>query len=133
MVVETGFREMDKRRTARVGQAIREELSQLISFEMSDPRLRSVSVAEVDVTPDGRQANVKVEVFGSAEEQQNAMAALEHSAGFLRHQVASRMELRHVPELLFVSDAGTAAQARIETLLARVKKKQRGPGDDANS
>jgi ribosome-binding factor A len=124
---------MDKRRTARVGQAIREELSQLISFEMSDPRVKSVTVADVDVSPDGRQASVKVELFGSAEEQADAMAALRHSAGFLRHQVASRMELRHVPELLFLSDAGMSAQARVETLLGRVKKNRKGPEDEAVS
>ena len=124
---------MDKRRTARVGQAIREELAELISFEMNDPRLKSVTVADVDVTPDGRQATVKVEVFGTAEEQKDAMAALHHSAGFLRHQVASRMELRHAPELLFLSDAGMAAQSRVETLLERVKKKRRGPENEPGS
>jgi len=121
---------MDKRRTARVGQAIREELSQIVSFEMDDPRLKSITVAEVTVTPDGRQATIKVEVFGSAEEQKEAMAALQHSAGFLRHQVATRMELRHAPELLFVSDAGTAAQSRVETLLQRVKKSRPAPENE---
>lgn len=124
---------MDKRRTARVGQAIREELAELISFEMNDPRLKSVTVADVDVTPDGRQATVKVEVFGSADEQKEAMAALRHSAGFLRHQVASRMELRHAPELLFLSDSGMAAQSRVETLLQRVKKNGRGPENGPDS
>ena len=124
---------MDKRRTARVGQAIREELSQVISFEMDDPRLKSVTVADVEVSPDGRQANIKVELFGSAEEQQEAMTALRHSAGFLRHQVATRMELRHAPELLFLTDSGISAQARVETLLQRVKKNKRGPQDEAAS
>ena len=124
---------MDKRRTARVGQAIREELSQVISFEMDDPRLKSVTVADVEVSPDGRQANIKVELFGSAEEQQEAMTALRHSAGFLRHQVATRMELRHAPELLFLTDSGISAQARVETLLQRVKKNKRGPEDEAAS
>ncbi len=124
---------MDKRRTARVGQAIREELSQVIGFEMDDPRLKSVTVADVDVSPDGRTANVKVELFGSAEEQNDAMVALRHSAGFLRHQVASRMELRHAPELLFLSDSGLSALARVETLLARVKKNKRGPENEAGS
>ena len=124
---------MDKRRTARVGQALREELSQLISFEMNDPRLKSITVADVLVTPDGRQATIKVEVFGSAEEQADALTALQGSAGFLRHQVASRMELRHAPELLFLSDSATAAQSRVETLLKRVKKSRLGPENEAES
>ena len=121
---------MDKRRTARVGQAIREELAALISFEMNDPRLKTVTVADVDVTPDGRQATVKVEVFGNSDEQKEAMAALQHSAGYLRHQVATRMELRHAPELLFHADSGMSAQSRVETLLQRVKKNRRGPENE---
>ncbi len=87
----------------------------------------------LEVSPDGRQANIKVELFGSAEEQKEAMAALHHSAGFLRHQVATRMELRHAPELLFLSDSGMSAQARVETLLQRVKKNRRGPENEGGS
>ncbi|MDQ6678150.1 MAG: 30S ribosome-binding factor RbfA [Acidobacteriota bacterium] len=124
---------MDKRRTARVGQAIREELSQIISFEMNDPRLRGITVADVTVTPDGRQATVHVGVYGSPEEQKEAMGALIHSAGFLRHQVAVRMELRHAPELLFLADSGTAAASRVEVLLDRVRKKGFGPENGSGS
>ena len=53
---------MDERRTLRVGEAIRVELTEIIGFEMEDPRLREVDVTEVQVSPDSRHATVKIAV-----------------------------------------------------------------------
>jgi len=116
---------MDQRRVARVAEAIREELSQIIGFEMKDPRLTGVTVAEVRVTPDGREAHVRVALYGDEESQKTAMAGLQHAKGHLRHEVGSRMELRHVPELFFETDTGTEASTRVEELLRRVRKNRR--------
>jgi ribosome-binding factor A len=116
---------MDQRRVARVAESIREELSQMIGFEMKDPRLVGVTVAEVHVTPDGREARVKVMVYGDAEKQKEALAGLQHAKGHLRHEIGDRMELRHVPELFFETDTGTEASARVEELLRRVRKNKR--------
>ncbi len=124
---------MDQRRTARVGEALREELSQLVNFEMSDPRLRHITVADVSVTPDGRQARVNVGLYGDAEEQKETMKALTKARNHLRHELASRLQLRHVPELFFLADTGTAATSRVEVLLDRVRKNRRGPQDSTDS
>lgn len=116
---------MDKRRTARVGEAIRDELSQLLSFEMEDPRLKGVSIAEVTVTPDGRQARVNAALYGSDAERKDALNALHHAASHLRRELAHRLQLRHVPELLFFADTGVEASSRVEVLLERVRKNNR--------
>jgi ribosome-binding factor A len=116
---------MDVRRTARVAEAIREELSQILGFEMSDPRLRGVTIAEVRVTPDGREARVRVMLFGDEAEQTEALAALGRARGHLRHELGGRMQLRHVPELFFETDTGTEASTRVEELLKRVRKNSR--------
>ena len=110
---------MDKRRTARVSEAIREELAQIVGFEMHDPRVRGVVVTEAQVSPDGRQAQIRVEVSGDREE---ALNVLEAARNHLRHQLAGRLQLRHVPELHFVSDPGTEASTRVEVLLQRIHK-----------
>ena len=60
---------MDERRTLRVSEAIREELIELIGFETEDPRLLAVEVTEVQVSPDGRHANIRVVVRGNQKEQ----------------------------------------------------------------
>jgi len=117
---------MDEHRVHRVSEAVREELSEIIGFEMNDPRLLPVDVTAVDVTPDNRHAHVSVFITGDEREQAKAMAALEHARNYLRHELARRLNLRRVPELHFSSDRWADATARVEFLLKRAKKK-RGP------
>ena len=113
---------MDERRTARVSEAIREELAELIGFELDDPRLSGMDVSEVHVSPDARHANVKVVVRGDEKTQNKALAALDHAASYLRRDLASRLQLRHVPELHFDRDKNPDVESRVEFLLRRAKK-----------
>jgi ribosome-binding factor A len=113
---------MDERRTARVSEAVREELSEIIGFEMDDPRLTAVQVTEVHVSPDSRHATVKVAVFGGEKEQRQAMAALDHARSYLRHELAMRLELRHVPELHFEQERHPDADSRVDILLKRARR-----------
>jgi ribosome-binding factor A len=113
---------MDERRTKRVSEAVREELIELIGFEMADPRLLPVEVNHVNLSPDGRHAHVLIGVRGEAQAQREAFAALEHAQNFLRRQLARRLSLRRVPELHFEADMGAGSEDRIERLLARARK-----------
>jgi ribosome-binding factor A len=113
---------MDERRTLRVSEALREELSELIGFETADPRLLTVEVTEVHASSDGRSATVKVALRGTEAEQRAAFAALEKARHYLRHELAGRLDLRHVPELFFHADRNADADSRIEFLLRRAKK-----------
>ena len=113
---------MDEHRTLRVSEAVREELSEIIGFEMEDPRLREVDVTEVHVSPDSRHATVKIAPHGDERQQNQSLAALEHAAGFLRRELAFRLQLRHVPELHFERDKNPDADSRIDFLLRRAKK-----------
>ena len=113
---------MDERRSLRVSEAVREELSELIGFETADPRLLTVEVVEVHVSSDGKHASVKVGLRGNEKEQKQSMAALEHAAGFLRHELATRLSLRHIPELHFSQDKDPDVESRIDFLLKRAKK-----------
>ena len=113
---------MDERRTLRVSEAVREELAEIIGFETEDPRLLAVEVIEAHVSSDGRYAGVRVTVRGSEREQKQSMEALEHAKGFLRHELASRLSLRHVPELHFERDRNPDVESRIDFLLKRAKK-----------
>jgi ribosome-binding factor A len=113
---------MDERRTLRVSEAVREELSELIGFETADPRLLAVEVIDVHVSPDGKHASIRVALRGTEREQRQSLAALEHAAGFLRHELATRLSLRHVPELHFSQDKHPDVESRIDFLLKRAKK-----------
>jgi len=111
---------MDENRTRRVSEAVREELSELIGFEMDDPRLNSVSVTSADVSPDMRHAHVKVAVDTHAE--RAVMAGLEHAKSFLKRELAARLNLRRVPDLHFTVDSHPDADSRIEFLLRRARR-----------
>jgi ribosome-binding factor A len=122
---------MDERRSLRVSEAVREELSEIIGFEMEDPRLEAVNVSEVQVSPDSRHARVKVVARGDEAEQKSALAALAHARHFLRHELAARLSLRKVPELHFEIDRWAEADSRIDLLLRRAKKKRGAPENEA--
>ena len=113
---------MDEHRTLRVSEAVREELAELVAFELDDPRLLPLEVAEVRVSPDGRYARVRVAARCSEQEQNQAMAALEHARHYLRHELAARLTLRHVPELHFDLDRNPDVDSRIDFLLKRARR-----------
>ena len=117
---------MDEHRAGRVSEAVKEELSEIIGFELSDPRLAAVDVTDVQVSPDSRHAHVKVDITGDEREHKQALAALEHAKHYLRGELARRLNLRRIPELHFASDRFSDALDRVELLLKRAKKK-RGP------
>jgi ribosome-binding factor A len=113
---------MDERRTARVSEAIREEISEMLGFEMDDPRLASVIVTDVQVTPDGRHAQIRVGIRGDEREQRKAIQALDRAGGYLRRELASRLSLRHVPELHFDQDRAPDTESRLDLLLRRARR-----------
>jgi len=113
---------MDERRTQRVSVAVQEELSELIGFELDDPRLREATVTEAHVSPDGKYAHVKVALGGDDRQQKAGLAALDHARHYLRHELAARLSLRHVPELHFDLDRNADVDNRIDILLKRAKK-----------
>ena len=119
---------MDERRTIRVSLAVKEELCEIIGFEIEDPRLSDVEVTDVHVSADGRHANVSVAVRGDEMAVKHALAALDHAQGYLRHELASRLSLRYAPELRFQQDKNPNVESRIDFLLHRAKK-SRGSGE----
>jgi len=113
---------VDERRTLRVSEAVREELAEIIGFETADPRLLAVEVTEVQVSPDGRHANIRVGIRGNEREQKESLDALEHARHYLRHELATRLTLRHVPELHFEHNRNPDVESRIDFLLKRAKR-----------
>lgn len=123
---------MDTHRSQRVSEAVREELAQIIGFELFDPRLGGVDVTDVQVSPDMRHANVKVGLRGEDLAQQQSLAALDHARHFLRHELARRLNLRRSPELHFEVDRFAEADSRVDVLLKRARKTRGRPDDPVN-
>ena len=110
-------------RHERVGEEIAHEINAMLAGELKDPRLEvSVVASEVRVQPDMKHARVFISVKGSSKEQNDAIKALEHAAGYIRRELVERLQLRRVPELHFTLDVSQEQAERIENLLKQVKK-----------
>jgi ribosome-binding factor A len=107
----------------RLEEALREEIATVLEGELSDPRIGLVTVSEVHLAPDSRSARVMVVVTGDDEQAQETMEGLEAATGYIRRELTERLHLRRAPELLFVLDRSQEAEARIEELLSRTRKK----------
>ena len=121
---------MPTRRQQRVSELIHRELSQLLMREARDPRLAEVTITEVRVTPDLQLAHIYFTVFGGAEEQQAARTGLESASGYLRSQLAARVNLRLAPELVFEVDQTAEYSRRIDQLLDEIAAESH-PDDEA--
>jgi len=106
------------RRTQRVGDILRTELSTIISRRVRDPRVAMATVSAVDMSPDLKHARVYVSVVGTDDERQASLDTLRHAAGYIRGQLAKELKhLRSIPELRFELDRGAEYSQRITELL----------------
>jgi ribosome-binding factor A len=121
---------MPTRRQQQVADAIQKEVSVLIQRELKDPRLGFVTVTRAEVSPDLHYARVFVSILGTPEEQQASMKALQSAAGFLRHELGSRLTMRYIPALQFRADVSIAHSDRIARLLSELEAGD-GPAADA--
>ncbi len=113
---------MDSHRAQRVSEALREELDELIGYELADPRVADAAVTEVLVSPDMRHATVRLHMSDDSKRQHETIQALEGARHFLRHQLAERLSLFRIPELHFEADVSLATGARLDHLLKRVRR-----------
>ncbi|MBV9268533.1 MAG: 30S ribosome-binding factor RbfA [Acidobacteriaceae bacterium] len=113
---------MDTHRNERVSEALREELGELIAYELSDPRIADATVTEVLVSPDMRHAQVRLHLSAEETEQKETIRALDGAKHFLRRQLAERLSLYRVPELHFEPDVAAGAGDRIEHLMKRIRR-----------
>jgi ribosome-binding factor A len=113
---------MDAARTRRLAERIAVIVAELLERRIKDPRLGFVTVTEVRLTSDWREATVYYTVFGSAEEQAETAAALRSATGVIRSEVGRLIGLRHTPSIEFVADALPENAQRIDDLVAAARE-----------
>src|SRR5262245_3755479 len=111
---------MPSRRTLKAAEAIREVVSMAILREIKDPRVRHVTVTAVEVSPDMRQARVRVSVMGNETQQNLSLRGLQSAAGFLQAKVAERIATRYTPRLAFELDQGVKRSIEVARQLREV-------------
>ena len=111
------------RRTERINDLLREEISDLLRGVVKDPRIGGlVTITEVDVSPDLRMAKVFVSVMGTDEEKASTFRALDAAAKFMQRELRRRLTIRRTPELRFIKDTSLEKGARILELLQQVRE-----------
>lgn len=115
---------MPYKRTDRVNALIHEELQQLIQRRLEDPRVGFATVTGVETSPDLRHARVFVSVLGTDDEADAALRALTKARTYLRHELATRIDLRVAPDLTFARDTTLESAIRIERLLREARDRQ---------
>jgi ribosome-binding factor A len=112
-------------RPERIAEEIRNEISLMLAGELKDPRLAvPLTVSEVRLSPDMRHARVYVGIQTDPAEREKAMKGLAAAAGYVRHELVERLQLRRAPEIVFVPDESEEYGQHIEDLLRKSKDAQ---------
>jgi len=111
---------MSSHRSLRLAEAIREVVASAILLELSDPRIKAVTVLKVELASDLRNATVYVSIMGTPTEQDRSLAGLRHAAGFLQSRVAARLQTRFTPILSFKKDDSVKKSIEISKLIDTV-------------
>jgi ribosome-binding factor A len=104
-------------RSLRIAGQVQRELSDIIRLELKDPRVGMITLTDVEVTPDGAHARVYFTLLGEPSRIDEASIGLQHAAGYLRSQLAKRLNVRVVPHLQFKYDPSVERGARLSQLI----------------
>ncbi|MBS0288033.1 MAG: 30S ribosome-binding factor RbfA [Proteobacteria bacterium] len=121
----------DYQRTDRIADVIQKEIATIIQQEMKDPRVGMLTILEVKVSKDLSFAKIYVSVM-QEEHAQETLATLNKAAGFLRAQLAKRIQIRVMPQLTFVYDDTTIKANRLSKIIDDARAKDKSSHDDEN-
>ena len=116
------------RRTDRVNEQLREEISALLARQVKDPRLNSlISITRVVTSGDLRSATVFISVMGKQETKQAALDGIRSAASFLRRELRDRINMRHTPFMTYQLDDSLEEADQVLRLMDRVRQEEPVP------
>ena len=113
------------RRSEKVAELVREEVTQIVGYELDDPRVAMDTVTDVRMSANRRDARVFVTVHGTEAEAAEALRALRRAEQFVRKQLASALSLNYAPHVHFVRDTIEERAARVDELLTKIGQEAR--------
>ncbi len=117
-------------RVARLAKLIREELSEILRDEVSDPRIGCVSIRAVDLCPDMKNAKIYMSILGSEKEKNEAMEGLASATGFIRTKLAQLLKNRSTPELRFIQDDSIERGSKVLGIISKLEHENEGISRD---
>ena len=115
-------------RTVRVGEQILKEIAVLLIEDVKDPRVKAVTMTGIKLSRDLKHAKVYYSVLGGSGEIRKAQAGLDSAKGYIKRMIGRKLELRYIPDLLFIHDESLEVGMNMEKLLRSLKTN--GQNDD---
>ncbi|MCK9594606.1 MAG: 30S ribosome-binding factor RbfA [Candidatus Omnitrophica bacterium] len=109
-------------RKEKVQDAIQKEVCSIIQKELKDPRLGFITITEVDISDDLRNAKIFYSVLGDEAQAKKTQEALDSALGLIRTLIAERIQLRFAPEIIFRQDRSAQYSMRIQEVLDQIKE-----------
>ena len=117
------------RRTDRINEQLREEISTLLTRQVKDPRLNAIiSITRVVSSGDLRSARVYISVIGNQETKNAALAGMQSAASYLRHELRDRINMKHTPFLSYHLDDSLEEADKLFRLMNQVKPEDKNNG-----
>ncbi len=116
-------------RIEKLQELIKQETSKMLLYDIKDPRIGFVTVTDVEMTGDLREAKIYVSIMGNDEQIKDTMDGLKSALGFVRREIGKRIRLRFTPEISFAADKSLDYSEHIQKILLQIEK-ERVPGED---
>ena len=128
----------NKLRIEKLQELIKQEMSKMLLTDLKDPRIGFVTVTDVEMTGDLREAKIYVSVMGGQEQVKSSLEGLNSALGFIRREIGQRIRLRFTPEISFALDTSLDYGDHIHKLLLQVEgdknaDNSQGSGDETSS
>jgi ribosome-binding factor A len=120
---------MEGKRSEKVADLIRKEISEMLVKTIKDPRIGFVTITRVAVSEDYRSAKVYFSVAGTVEERQRSMEGLNSAKGYVRKELGRRIRLRYTPEIIFKFDPSIEYAIHIGEVIRHIKGEEETDGD----
>ena len=108
-------------RIEKLQELIKQEMSKMLLTDLKDPRIGFVTVTDVEMTGDLREAKIYVSIMGGAEQVNSSFEGLSSALGFVRREIGQRVRLRFTPEISFALDTSLDYGDHIQKLLLQVE------------
>ncbi|MEK6591212.1 MAG: 30S ribosome-binding factor RbfA, partial [Nitrospinota bacterium] len=117
---------MQFKRSERVSELMREEISSILMRELKDPRIGFITLTRIELTQDLRNAKIFVSIMGGEDEKKNTMKGLESASGFIKWELRKRLRLKIIPEIIFKIDTSIEHSDKISRILGELKDELEG-------
>jgi len=119
------------KRAERVKHVIQQELSRILQHDVKDPRVKFVTVTNVKLTDDLREARVLISIMGEEQDRESVLSGLQRATGYIRRELGQRLKLKYTPAILFAFDESWDKQERILDLLDSIQHEDDADEDAA--